>query len=69
MPKEIAKRLVERALSRAGCYVRRDKGRHTTWCCPCGQHSAEIPRHRTVSPGVVKDTMDRMKCLPEGWLQ
>lgn len=67
----MAKRLLERALKKAGCTIRKpDKGPHTTWCCPCGAHTADIPRHRgDISPGVVKDTMERMKCLPEGWLR
>jgi hypothetical protein len=28
-----------------------------------------IPRHNIISPGVVRDTINRMECLPEGWLQ
>jgi hypothetical protein len=26
-------------------------------------------RHSEISAGVVGDTIERMKCLPEGWLQ
>lgn len=29
----------------------------------------QAPRHKTTSPGVVRSTMKRMTCLPEGWLQ
>jgi hypothetical protein len=42
---------------------------HQKWVCPCGKHSANIPRHRYISPGVVADTIKRMDCLPGGWLQ
>ncbi|WP_374201562.1 type II toxin-antitoxin system HicA family toxin [Actinocorallia sp. API 0066] len=58
-----------RALRRHGCVIRSDTGRHTKWICPCGQHTAILPRHREVSPGVVGDTVDRLKCLPEGWMR
>ncbi|WP_413774901.1 type II toxin-antitoxin system HicA family toxin [Actinocorallia sp. A-T 12471] len=58
-----------RALLKHGCSVRSDTGRHTKWICPCGRHTAILPRHREVSPGVVGDTVDRLKCLPEGWLR
>lgn len=60
---------VNRALRAQGCDVKRDTGRHTTWECPCGAHTADIPRHNIISPGVVRDTISRMECLPEGWLQ
>jgi hypothetical protein len=63
------RREVSRALRRAGCGVKSDDGPHTTWLCPCGQHTADIPRHVDISPGVIRDTMNRMTCLPKGWLQ
>lgn len=60
---------VIRALTNQRCTIRSDDGIHTKWVCPCGRHSANIPRHRIVSPGVVRDTIKRLDCLPEGWLQ
>ena len=60
---------VIRALRRSGCVVKSDAGPHTKWACPGGEHSANIPRHSTVSPGVVANTIKRLACLPEGWLQ
>ena len=33
------------------------------------QHTANVPRHKEVSPGVVRSTIERLACLPEGWLQ
>lgn len=60
---------VEVALRRQNCRALSDDGRHTKWGCPCGKHTANVPRHRTVSPGVVRSIVDRMACLPKGWLQ
>jgi hypothetical protein len=36
---------------------------------PCKEHSANVPRHTVLSPGVVRDVGNRMACLPKGWLQ
>lgn len=69
MGKEMKRRMVDRALYFAGCTVRSDRGAHTKWVCPCGQHSANVPRHAVISPGVVNDMIKRMQCLPGGWLQ
>lgn len=60
---------MERALRKHECAEQPGNGPHTKWTCPCGEHSANIPRHRVISPGVVNDTIKRMACLPEGWLQ
>lgn len=30
---------------------------------------AVVTEARTVSPGVVRDTIAKLACLPEGWLQ
>jgi hypothetical protein len=70
VPKAMKLRQVIRALRRNGCSE--EKGtKHTKWVCPspCGKHSANIPRHGEISPGVIGDTIERMECLPEGWLQ
>ena len=69
MAKAMRHREVTRALKRHGCEKVSDDGPHTKWACPCGQHSANVPRHNVVSPGVVADTIKRMACLPKGWLQ
>jgi len=63
------RREINRALRRAGCVIKNDDGPHTTWQCPCARHTADIPRHVDISPGVVRDTISRMTCLPKGWLQ
>lgn len=69
--KAMRRRLVNQALRRASCLIKSDDGPHTTWQCasPCGQHTADIPRHVDISPGVIRDTINRMTCLPKGWLQ
>src|SRR5918998_5890072 len=42
---------VESALLKRGCKILSDKGPHTKWVCPCGAHTAPVPRHSIVSPG------------------
>ncbi|MEU0493841.1 type II toxin-antitoxin system HicA family toxin [Nocardiopsis sp. NPDC006139] len=71
MVKGMKRRQVEQALGRHGCVQSRNSGRgnHEKWIRPCGEHRAIIPRHGELSPGVIADTIKRMKCLPEGWLQ
>ncbi|WP_242886395.1 hypothetical protein [Actinomadura litoris] len=60
---------LERAMWRQGCRKRTpDKGPHTKWICPCGQHRAIIPRHREISALVVGNTVKGLACLEEGWL-
>ena len=62
-------REVEAAMRDHGCEVLRDRGPHTKWGCPCGEHTVPVPRHTVISPGVVRDVIKRLVCLPEGWLQ
>lgn len=56
-------------LNANGCRSEQGKGSHVKWYCPCGQHMTAVPRHQTVSPGVVRDVISKMQCLPKGWLQ
>jgi predicted RNA binding protein YcfA (HicA-like mRNA interferase family) len=69
--KPMAKRLVVAALSSNGCYKVSEQGIHEKWSCPatCGKHSTSVPRHREISPGVVRKIERHMACLPEGWLR
>lgn len=60
---------VEAALLAHACRWREGKGDHRVWYCPCGQHMVVTPRARVTSPGVVRDVIKRMSCLPKGWLQ
>lgn len=65
----MSRRTVLAALARHGCEVLRDTGGHTVFICPCGQHRAPVPRHGTITAGVVSSIGKQMVCLGEGWLQ
>jgi len=69
MAKPMRYREVAKALAGHGCISRRGRGDHEKWYCPCGEHVAVVTRPGRVSAGVVADTIKKMKCLPEGWLQ
>jgi hypothetical protein len=60
---------VERALLASNCTWKPGKGDHIKWYCPCGKHIAVVTQARTVSAGVVADTVTKLACLPAGWLQ
>lgn len=60
---------MERALLANGCTWKQGKGDHEMWYCPCGQHITVVTQSRIVSPGVVRQAIQRLSCLPEGWLQ
>jgi len=49
--------------------VLRDSGGHTIYVCSDGEHRAAVPRHTTISAGVVGSIERAMACLPKGWLQ
>lgn len=70
MVKAMKRRDFESALRAAGCSVVSEDGKHTKWRCSCGgNHTANVPRHVEISPGVVRDTIRRMPCQEKGWLQ
>lgn len=72
MVKGMKAREVVEALRKQKCAeVQGSRGPHDKWVCPCqgATHTANIPRHTNVSPGVVRDIIKRLACLPEGWLQ
>lgn len=58
-----------RALRQQRCTSRPGKGDHEKWYCPCGLHMTVVTRSPTVSPGVVRQAIARLECLPKGWLQ
>ncbi len=60
---------IQRALRDNECLLKSTRGSHEKWVCPCGRHTVSIVYSTTVSPGVVRDAIKRMACLPEGWLQ
>lgn len=65
--KPMKRRDVIQALAVNGCTVLSDDGPHTKWGCPCGEHTANIPRHNEITAGVLRNTVARLTCLPEGW--
>lgn len=60
---------VEAALLAEGCTRRQGKGDHEKRYCPCGEHMAVVTKPGDVSAGIVGDTIRKLTCLPEGWLQ
>jgi len=66
--KAISYRDLAKALAVAGCTAKPGKGDHEKWCCPCGQHMTVITKPGIVSPGLVRQAVQRLSCLPKGWL-
>lgn len=63
-------RNVAKALRKQGCEHVSTRGSHEKWACPCGSHTAIVVAHDgECSPGNVRDTIVKLECLPEGWLQ
>lgn len=50
-----------------GCTSKQGRGDHEKWYCPCGQHMGVIVQDTEISPGVVRDTVKKLNCLPKGW--
>lgn len=61
--------MVLKALNAANCTKLSDDGKHTKWGCPCGKHTTAVTRHRNVTPGVIRNIINDLDCLPKGWLQ
>ena len=61
--------VVASALKRHGCVIRRRKGSHEVWYCPCGNHMTVLVSKDDVSPGVLRQAVARLECLPKGWLR
>ena len=64
----MSRRDVERALRSIGATQVPNAGPHDKWRCPCGEHTAPVPRHTTISAGVVRSIGQRFPCAPKGWL-
>lgn len=60
---------VRKAFLAQGCTSRPGKGDHEVWTCPEGTHKTTVTRPGIVSPGVVRQAIQSMVCLPKGWLQ
>ena len=69
MAKAMRYQELARALRDQGCSQRPGKGDHEKWTCPCGRHMTVVTRPGMVSPGLVRQAVQRLECLPKGWLQ
>lgn len=69
MVKAMKYRDVARQLQAEGCTAKPGKGDHEKWYCPCGKHMTVVTKPGVVSPGLVRQAIDRLSCLPKGWLQ
>lgn len=69
MAKAMKYRSVRKALLAQGCRPEMGKGDHEKWFCPCGQHMTVVTKPGDVSPGLVRQAIQRLECLPKGWLQ
>lgn len=67
MVKAMKHRDITAALVANGCTSSQGKGDHEKWYCPCGQHMTVITQTREVSPGLVRQAIRNLECLPEGW--
>jgi predicted RNA binding protein YcfA (HicA-like mRNA interferase family) len=65
--KEIKTKQAERELSKAGFAVIRTSGGHTVWASPDGKQTIAVPRHRTLSPGVVRQIAKLLPAVPPEW--
>lgn len=65
--KEIKTKQAEQELSKAGFTVIRTGGRHTVWASADGTQTVAIPRHRTLSPGVVRQVAKLLPSIPPSW--
>lgn len=51
-------------------FKRQGKGDHDVWECSCGQdHQAVLTDTHEISPGLVRQAIQNLSCLPKGWLQ
>lgn len=57
---------VERYLREQGYTVASDKGDHTKWSKP-GARSVPLPRHKTISAGVLRSIEKIIGQVPEEW--
>jgi predicted RNA binding protein YcfA (HicA-like mRNA interferase family) len=69
--KPMKRREVVKKLCDHGCWLdRTTAGSHDKWRCPCGTHTAMVPRHRgDIEAGTCRGIQRTMSCLEKGWLQ
>lgn len=69
MVKAMNYREIRAAMLAQNCTSKPGKGDHEKWYRPCGQHMTVVNRPGIVSPGLVRQAIARLACLPKGWLQ
>ncbi|HWJ65577.1 MAG TPA: hypothetical protein VNT31_02775 [Nocardioides sp.] len=71
MVKAMKRRDVLKAFKLNGIvFKRQGKGDHDVWECTCGEHhEIVLTDTREISPGLIRQTIQNMKCRPKGWLQ
>lgn len=67
MVKEVKQREVERFLEASGWKLARTTGGHNVWKSPDGSQTLAIPRHGTVTKGVVRQVIKAQPGAPESW--
>jgi predicted RNA binding protein YcfA (HicA-like mRNA interferase family) len=67
MVKEVKLRDVERFLESSGWHLARTTGGHNVWKSPDGIQTLAIPRHGTVTKGVVRQVVRILPAAPDGW--
>jgi len=67
MVKEVKQRIVEKFLASKGWQLVRTKGGHNVWRSPDGKESLAIPRHGTVTAGVVAQVIKKLPDTPANW--
>ncbi|MDD1478513.1 type II toxin-antitoxin system HicA family toxin [Arthrobacter sp. H16F315] len=65
--KEIKRKDAEAELIKAGWRIIRQSGKHDVWASPDGAVTVAVPRHRTISPGVVRQIAKTLPTTPSGW--
>ncbi|MDE8671027.1 MULTISPECIES: type II toxin-antitoxin system HicA family toxin [Micrococcaceae] len=65
--KEIKRKEAEAELTKAGWRIIRQTGKHDVWASPDGTVTVAVPRHRTISPGVVRQIAKGLPTTPSGW--
>ena len=57
------KRALEKALRRAGCYLKREGGSHSLWINPQTGVVEAVPRHREIKEPLAKKILQNLGAL------
>ncbi|PFG30626.1 type II toxin-antitoxin system HicA family toxin [Paramicrobacterium agarici] len=67
MVRAVKYREVRKFLEESGWVQIRTTGSHTHWQGPDGNGRLSVPRHRTVSPGVIRQIITVIPEYPKSW--